>query len=53
MQKTEHLAWQRYWVKRAKEEMKRRDWLAASDCFRAAAFHQHLLRSLKARSRGQ
>jgi len=45
----EHHKWQRYWLKCARDAVDKRDWLLASDYFRSAAFHSHVLEALKAK----
>lgn len=42
-----HKKWRRHWLLKARKEMRRRDWLRASDCFRSAAFHDHILKIFK------
>jgi hypothetical protein len=51
MTRAEHQGWVRHWLKMARAEMKRRDWLAASNALRSAAFHQHVLDLTKRRAR--
>lgn len=45
----EHESWKRHWLREAKKGVKDRDWLFASNCYRSAAFHAHILKTLKER----
>lgn len=40
MSRKDHEKWKRWWLKVAAKEVRRRDYLKASDAYRAAAFHQ-------------
>ena len=38
-----HREWRRKWLLTARKELRRRDWLRASDALRSAAFHDRIL----------
>jgi hypothetical protein len=43
MTEKEHRKWLRWFLRVATKEVKRRDWLAASEAYRAAAYHRAIL----------
>jgi hypothetical protein len=47
----EHEGWKRYWLKAARLHVAKREWLRASECYRSAAFHHHILKTLRSRKR--
>ena len=47
--KTDHKKLLADWLKIARLAVRQRDWLRASDYYRSAAFHSHILKALKAK----
>ena len=47
--KTDHKLLLRDWLKLARRAVRERDWLRASDYYRSAAFHAHILKALKSK----
>ena len=43
----DHYKWMRYWLKIARAEVKLKNWLSASDCFRAAEHHSAVIQAVK------
>ncbi len=49
----EHTGWMRRYLKMAREAVKKRDWLAASQFYARAAFHDNVVRTVKSRGRSR
>ena len=43
----DHKKWKIWFLKIARKEVRRRDWLAASDAYRAAAYHEAVAGAIK------
>lgn len=43
----DHKKWKMWFLKVARQEVARRDWLAASDAYRAAAYHEAIISAVK------
>lgn len=43
----EHNGWKRHYLKMARSAVRRRDWLAASQFYCRAAFHDQVVRTVK------
>lgn len=47
----EHIGWRRSYLKLARQAVQKRDWIAASQFYFRAAFHEQVAKAVKARKR--